>query len=89
MPDYEINCLTIQHFKSHGVITILTSNSIEDALKLYDQGASYVIVPRFLSGEYAAKIIEVNGFDNQKYIKKRVEHIDIIGDRKDIRHFTK
>ncbi len=91
VPDYELSCLITQRFKAvnNDTIVILVSNGIEDALKLYSNGASYVIVPRFLSGEHAAKMIEKNGFDINKYLKHQVEHIDIIGNPKDIKHFAK
>src|SRR3989344_1800309 len=39
--------------KKRGRIIILTAQSIIDALELYKNGADYVIVPYYLSGDYA------------------------------------
>jgi len=91
IPIYEINSLILQHVRerSDQTIVILVSNSIEDSLKLYDDGASYVIIPRYLGGEHASALIERNEFNINKFINDKVMHLDHIGDRKVIKHFTK
>lgn len=89
VPVYEINSQILRMIRqnSHKTLFIPVSNSIEDSLKLYDQGADYVIVPRFLGGEHASKLIEKHEYDQHKFTHERNHHIDKLGDRKEIKHF--
>jgi len=89
IPVYEINSLILKKIREYSeeTIVILVSNSIEDSLKLYDQGASYVIIPRFLSGEHASNLIEKNEFNLELFAKARRLQIEHLGDRGDIKHF--
>jgi len=89
IPVYEINSLILKNIREYSdeTIVILVSNSIEDSLKLYDQGANYVIIPRFLGGEYASKLIEKYEFDLGLFTKAKAKHINNLGDRKSINHF--
>ena len=36
----------------------VTTNSVEEALELYDLGADYVILPHFLGGDHVSLILE-------------------------------
>lgn len=89
IPVYEINSLILKKIREYSdeTIVILVSNSIEDSLKLYDQGASYVIIPRFLGGEFASDLIEKNEYSVKMFTKDRLAHIEHLGDRKAIKHF--
>jgi hypothetical protein len=89
IPVYEINSLILKKIREYSeeTIVILVSNSIEDALKLYEQGASYVVIPRFLGGEHASSLIEKNEFNTDLFAKARRNQIERLGDRADIKHF--
>lgn len=89
IPNYEINSLIVKMIRefSKDTIIIPVSNSITDSLKLYDEGADYVIIPRFLGGEHASKLIEKHLYSHEKYTKERNHHIEHLGDRKQIKHF--
>lgn len=89
IPIYETNLLILKRVREYSdkTIVILVSNSIEDSLKLYDEGANYVIIPRYLGGEHASKIIEKNEYDIDKFTKDRIAHIEHLGDRSEIKHF--
>lgn len=89
IPVYEINSQILRMVREYSdkTIVIPVSNSIEDSLRLYDQGADYVIIPRFLGGEHASKLIEKNEYDQEKFTNERNRHIDRLGDRKEIKHF--
>jgi Kef-type K+ transport system membrane component KefB len=91
IPDYYVNSLLLSKIRDYGdtTIVILVCNSIEDSLKLYDSGANYVIIPRFIGGEYASMLIEKNGFNLEKFINERICHIDHLGDVKTIKHFDR
>lgn len=54
---------------------ILTAQTNEEALELYDQGADYVMLPRFTAGEVVSNIIKKDD-DSLKEIKKnQIERI--------------
>lgn len=46
--------------------TIFTSSSKTDALKLYESGASYVIVPDIVAGEYIKHLLRSYGFAGKR-----------------------
>ena len=54
----------------------MTASDYEEALKLYDSGADFVIVPYFLGAEQANILIE--NFDDavERLAKTRQDHID-------------
>lgn len=89
IPIYETNLLILKKVREYSekTVVILVSNSIADSLKLYDEGASYVIIPRFLGGEHASNIIEKNEYDLEKFAKDKLTHIESLGDRNAIKHF--
>ncbi len=74
IPEKETNQLILDLLKRNNSksVSILTGRQIEDALELYNEGANYVIMPHFLGGEYAAKLIE-NARENTKYYQKEKE----------------
>jgi Kef-type K+ transport system membrane component KefB len=77
IPDFEINFLLIESIRvlNPNAIIIVRSHCIEEALKLYQKGANYVLTPHFLGGEYIAKMIETDKMDSQKYEKEKEKHI--------------
>lgn len=91
IPNFETNSLILHKVRQldDSIITIMVCNSIEDSLKLYDKGASYVIIPRYLGGEYASSLILKHGFSFDKFLKEKLLHIEHLGDRKDIIHFNR
>lgn len=57
VPDLNTNLLILNRVKSTGDIPVLVvSHSITNALKLYQYGASYVILPHFLGASYASTL---------------------------------
>lgn len=54
---------------------VVTASHANEALELYEQGASYVIMPRILGGKYVGQII-LSNFDNWKNLDQlRQDHI--------------
>jgi Kef-type K+ transport system membrane component KefB len=49
--------------------TIFTSASSGDAIELYEKGASFVVVPETVAGEYIKHLISVYGFDEDRIRK--------------------
>ncbi len=82
--DLETNLILIDHIKQanpEGII-IATSFNVEDAIKLYEEGANYVIIPHFLGGHRTATMLEEYGFDIEKFLRYKVEHVEYLKKRK-------
>lgn len=77
IPDIETNLLLVESIRRENkkAIIIGRAHNIEDALKLYKRGASYVLTPHFLGGEYISKMIENSSMDKIKYEKEKEKHI--------------
>ncbi len=83
IPDLDINLVILRQVDLRNTAFIATAHFIEDAKKLYDSGADYVIMPHFLGGEQAGHMLVKAEFDKKK--------IAPIGDRhlKDLAKRTK
>jgi Kef-type K+ transport system membrane component KefB/Trk K+ transport system NAD-binding subunit len=64
----------------------VTANKVDEALKLYDHGADYVILPHFLGGDHVAVILEEVTADINKLIATKLSHIEELKARKDLGH---
>ncbi|MCA9341454.1 cation:proton antiporter [Candidatus Saccharibacteria bacterium] len=60
-------------------IFICHAQTYEEALDLYEHGASYVILPRFFGGEHITKHIKKNGLNIDALKKFRQKHILNLG----------
>jgi len=81
IPDIQDNeLLTIKiKEKNPNIFMIATAEHIHDALKLYDMGVDYVILPQVISGEKSLEIIkEAENFSKNKsrFAKMKKEHIE-------------
>jgi len=82
IPELETNEILIEKIRevNKSAIIILRAHSIEDALRLYDIGASYVLTPHFLGGEYVAKMIKCSNKNAKEYSKEKEKHIKLLKD---------
>jgi Kef-type K+ transport system membrane component KefB/Trk K+ transport system NAD-binding subunit len=80
VPDVEANDLLIDAIReaNKNAIVILRAHSIEDALHLYEHGASYVLTPHFLGGEYVANMIVESGIKSGDYDGERKKHLKML-----------
>ncbi|MBT4935212.1 hypothetical protein HOL21_04530 [Candidatus Woesearchaeota archaeon] len=65
---------------------IVTASEIDEALRLYKEGADYVILPHFLGGEHVANLIDKVRIKKVNLHNKRQAHIKHLEDRKDVGH---
>jgi len=65
IPTYEdsLNILEFMKHRNPKAKVILTGETEDDAIRLYENGADYVLLPHFIGGLQLAKTIENNGFD--------------------------
>lgn len=79
VPEKEVNELVLRILKrvhpSKRPVVILTCREIRDVFDLYKKGADYVILPQFLGGEYASKLIMDYKNNKKEYIKERNKQI--------------
>ncbi len=87
VPDINANSLVIKKLKecNRSVIIIVTSDQVEDALRLYQEGADYVIMPHFLGGDHASVLIE-SFRDLNTILRTRIQHIRELHRRKKLGH---
>lgn len=57
------------------LILVFVSNHLEEALKLYEQGADYVILPHYIGVDHASLMLEEYGFDIEKFISNKKTEI--------------
>ncbi|MSR85539.1 sodium:proton exchanger [Candidatus Uhrbacteria bacterium] len=78
LPDFSTNAFILSKArKAHEqAIVILMAHSVEDAVLLYDAGATYVVMPHFLGGNYASLLIDKYGTDPDKFIPERKKHLE-------------
>ena len=88
IPDFDTNILLINKIKecNKKAIIIVVSHQIDEAIELYDKGATYVIMPHFLGGRYASTLIEKHGLDFDKFLNEKITHIEHLRKRKQIGH---
>ncbi len=86
IPDVDTNLLLINKIKEikGNPIIVVVAHRIEDALKLYEEGATYVIMPHFLGGKQASFLLEKHGFDINKFLKEKFVHIESLKRRKEL-----
>lgn len=79
--DKRVNLLILQYLHRYSTdITFLChARTYEDALELYEHGAAYVILPRFLGSEYVTSHIKRHGMDKKAFETFRARHIISIG----------
>jgi len=84
IPEYETNLILLRKIKRTNprAIFMAVSHQIDEALRLYDSGATYVITPHFFGGSYVAQLIEKYGFDKSKFIGEGVKEKEDLLKRK-------
>ncbi|MBW2966591.1 cation:proton antiporter [Candidatus Woesearchaeota archaeon] len=75
----------IRESNKKAIITVV-SHQIDEAMKLYDAGATYVLMPHFLGGHHVSTMIEEYGLNLNKFLKEKIVHIKHLRKRKEIGH---
>ncbi|MCK4997249.1 cation:proton antiporter [Candidatus Pacearchaeota archaeon] len=88
IPEFETNLLLVSRIKQENkdAIVIVISHSINETNQLYDLGATYVIMPHFLGGSHASKMIDNYKLDLNKFLKEKDRHIKYLKDKKEAGH---
>ncbi len=87
-PDFSTNEFLIHKIRKTNktAVVVLTGERIEDAERLYTAGASYVVMPHHVGGNYAAQLVSRYGADDRKFADERRRHIEHIRERHRLTH---
>jgi len=75
--DHKINLFLmnlLEKINSHAVV-ILHAEHVEEAIELYDLGASYVMLPHYIGSEKIGAFIKRNGFKKSEFKRYREQHL--------------
>jgi len=88
IPDFATNLLLIKKIRrvNKPAIVMVISHNIREAEELYQNGASYVILPHFLGGNYASALIAKHGLNTKKYSREKSNHLKYLAQRKMVGH---
>jgi len=77
IPEFDTNLMLVRRIRSINkrAIMILISHDREEAMALYAEGASYVIMPHYLGAQYAVRLIGRAGLDRREYDLHRERHL--------------
>jgi len=75
----------VRESNKKAIITVV-SHQIDEAMKLYDAGATYVLMPHFLGGHHVSTMIEAHGLNLSKFLKEKVAHVEHLRMRKEVGH---
>lgn len=78
--DYDTNLLLINKIRgvNKRAIIIVLSQDMAQAMKFYEKGASYVLMPNMLGGYHTSVLIEEYGFDLQKFLAEKARHVQML-----------
>lgn len=81
--DIDANRLLLRHITGHNkeAIFVCHANTFEQAVKLYEEGAAYVLLPHFIGSEQANTFIKRNGSDKQAFEEYRKRHLEVLSSK--------
>jgi hypothetical protein len=70
---FDENIILLKTMKQNSphLIVILVSNQIHEAIKLYEQGADYVILPHYIGIDHTSLMLEEYGFDIKRFMENK------------------
>jgi Kef-type K+ transport system membrane component KefB len=80
IPDFEVNLFLLRYLKDknpHAIVIVHTDDPTE-AAKLYEVGASYVILPHYIGSEKVSEFINKSGLSKAVFRKQRIKHLDYL-----------
>ena len=80
IPDHQTNMILLNYLraKNPGAIAVIHADDPYEAAKLYEAGASYVILPHYIGSEKISEFIAKSGLAKSAFRKQRVRHLDYL-----------
>ncbi|MFA6428941.1 MAG: cation:proton antiporter [Patescibacteria group bacterium] len=77
IPDVEANLFILHKARKadRDMIVVAVAQNMEEAMMLYRDGASYVIMPHYLGGNYATLMLDRFGFDGERFREEGARHV--------------
>jgi len=77
IPNFETNLLLVKKIRDINPkgIVIVVSHQVDQAIQLYEEGATYVLIPQFIGGHHTATLIEEFSFDLNRFLREKVKHM--------------
>jgi len=78
IPDYEDNLRLLKKVNKVNpkIKVIVTGSRISEAIKLYENGANFVITPKIIAGQQIAGIVHSKNMDLKKAKQKHLKHLN-------------
>lgn len=75
--DYEINQHLVKHVAQYNpkAVIICSASNTDEALQLYELGASYVMIPHYIGGERIGALIRQSGLRKTDFKRLRDKHL--------------
>lgn len=90
IPSVSSNMLIVETVRRYNkkVTLMMVAHNIKDALKLYNLGADYIILPHFLGGRYMADmLLKLGGhFSRRKFSKIKHQHLGYLQNKLSLGH---
>lgn len=80
IPDFDVNAFLLNYLKLNNPpsIGIFHADDPLEAAKLYEAGASYVILPHYIGSEKVSSFINKSGLAKNAFRKERIKHLDYL-----------
>jgi Kef-type K+ transport system membrane component KefB/voltage-gated potassium channel Kch len=80
IPDHQTNMIVLNylHAKNRNAISVIHADDPYEAAKLYEAGASYVILPHYIGSEKVSEFIAKSGLAKSAFRKQRIRHLDYL-----------
>jgi Kef-type K+ transport system membrane component KefB/voltage-gated potassium channel Kch len=80
IPDYDVNIFLLNYLKHNNPasVAIVHTDDPLEAARLYEAGASYVILPHYIGSEKVSEFISKSGLAKSAFRKQRVKHLDYL-----------
>jgi Kef-type K+ transport system membrane component KefB/voltage-gated potassium channel Kch len=77
IPDFQVNMFLLNYLRAKNphVIMIVHADDPFEAAKLYEGGASYVVLPHYIGSEKVSEFISKSGLSKSAFRKQRVKHL--------------
>jgi voltage-gated potassium channel Kch len=80
IPEHQTNMIILNylHAKNPKAIAVIHADDPYEAAKLYEAGASYVILPHYIGSEKVSEFIAKSGLAKSAFRKQRIKHLDYL-----------
>jgi len=80
IPDYQANTVILNYLRAKNpkAIVVIHADDPYEAAKLYESGASYVILPHYIGSEKVSEFISKSGLAKSAFRKQRLRHLDYL-----------